>query len=216
MLFTLISLLAQGQMSVGVMPTVNVQSKEWNLWKANMKVEGRHLFFDDVLEGIEGPAGLSTVDASIVFSNKVGYNKTIAIGYLSRFRDNRFINRTMQQVIIGGRIGKVDVKHRIAADQTFHPDIHTIYRLRYRIGGGIATQGEKVDPGEFYFKLNNEYLFILEDTVGDIELRLTPFIGYMLNDQHKYEVGVDYRFAAFVHGAYEHDFWLSLNWYLSF
>ena len=78
-----------------------------------------------------------------------------------------------------------------------------------------ALNGKDVDPKEFYFKVNNEYIFSVEGKDTDFELRLIPAFGYAFNDNNKFEFGIDYRLNEFISGVSRNQFWLYLGWFIS-
>ena len=71
------------------------------------------------------------------------------------------------------------------------------------------------DSKEFYFKLNNEYLFSVNGKETDLKLRLIPSSGYSFKDNNKFEIGNDYRLNEFISGVFGNQFWLYLCWFLS-
>ena len=133
-----------------------------------------------------------------------------------RIVENRLVHRLIQQLSFTKNYTGFKLSHRFRADQTFHEQISTQYRFRYRLASEIALDGLNVDPKEFYLKINNEYLNILRDGVYDLEIRLTPFLGYKFTDSQKLEIGIDYRFKSFIRDTVLHQFWLGINWYQVF
>ena len=88
------------------------------------------------------------------------------------------------------------------------------FRLRYRIASEVALDGQSVDPREFYFKFNNEYLNSWQDYGYDLEIRLVPLLGYNLKSTNKIEMGLDYRVNSFLNNNTRHSFWVNLNWFI--
>jgi hypothetical protein len=132
-----------------------------------------------------------------------------------RFRDNEVVHRFIQQYSVVKKYNLFRLGHRISTDQTIRNNNPPQVRLRYRIGVEKALNGKDVDPKEFYFKLNNEYLFAIEGRETDFELRLIPAFGYALSDNNKFEFGIDYRLNEFISGASRNQFWLYLGWFIS-
>jgi hypothetical protein len=87
-------------------------------------------------------------------------------------------------------------------------------RLRYRFTAEIPFSGQEVDSGEFYLKVNNEYLNAFYEDEYGLEIRLSPMFGYVFSDNNKLEFGPDYRLTSIFEKASLSSFWLSINWYL--
>lgn len=104
--------------------------------------------------------------------------------------------------------------HRFSSDQTFNSENPRELRLRYRITAEIPLNGQSVDPGEFYLKLNNEYLNSWQDGEYDLEIRLVPLAGFEFTDNNKLEFGLDYRLSSFLDGSSRNSFWFNIGWYL--
>ena len=206
---------AQNLYQLGTLPTINVNKKFDKDWALNFKWESRQSFRRGTF-GKESTSGLEYIlsDLSLIASKKVGLNNSLAAGYLVRILDDRVVHRTIQQFTIVDKYGRVRVAYRFAADQTFIPNAANEYRLRFRLGALFPLNGDTVDPKEFYFKLNHEYLNSLESDIYDLEIRALPLLGYEFTDNNKVEIGLDYRFNSFINPILVHRFWFSLNWYL--
>ena len=76
-------------------------------------------------------------------------------------------------------------------------------------------QGNKLNPKEFYLKVNNEYLVSLQDKKWSNEVRLIPFLGYAFTDKNKVEIGIDYRVGSVGDEFLRNNFWTTINYYLS-
>ena len=85
------------------------------------------------------------------------------------------------------------MSHRIRSDETLEKNEVIELRLRYRLSWEKPLSGLKVDAKEFYLKINNEYLGILQDGQGDLEIRGLATLGYNISDSKRVEAGIDYR-----------------------
>ncbi len=92
----------------------------------------------------------------------------------------------------------------------------TTIRLRYRLSTDLPLNGQSVDEQELYFKINHEYLTAFEQNQTDLEIRLIPYLGYLINEQNKVEMGLDYRLNRLLQNRpNRHTLWLALNWFVS-
>lgn len=209
------SVSAQSTYQIGVLPSVNLNKKMNNNWTLNTKLESRQLFQRGEFNGTaDKEYNYVLTDMSLIAAKKVGLNSRIAGGYLIRLEDGDFFHRFIQQYVIVQKLSGWRLAHRIMSDQTFSkiekPDI----RLRYRITSEIPLNGEAVDPGEFYLKLNNEYVNSLQGKEYDLEIRLIPILGYDITDNFKIESGLDYRVNSFFNNSTIHSYWMTFNLFI--
>ncbi len=209
-----VELKAQSVYQFGALPSVNLNNKLKNNWSLNSKIESRQLLQAGEFGGpvVEKYNYLLT-DVSLIAAKKVGLNSRIAGGYLARFDQGEVIHRFIQQYIIVQRMAGLRLAHRFLTDQTFSNNEAPDFRVRYRITSEIPLNGESVDPGEFYLKLNNEYVNSFQGGIYDLEIRLVPLLGYDLS-ANKLEFGLDYRMNSFLQTSAQHNFWMSLNWFI--
>lgn len=81
---------------------------------------------------------------------------------------------------------------------------------------GHRFASDQADPKEWYFKFGNEYIWSYQDNQSDIEIRLIPVFGYVVNLKNRLEFGIDYRYNEFLYFPSDHDFWIKLSWYGAF
>ncbi len=200
---------------MGLLPSLNLNSKLKNDWSINTKIESRQLLQSGIINvDVDKEYQYVLTDFSLILAKKVGLNSRIAAGYLLRFEEGELIQRFIQQYAIVQRMPGFRLAHRFVSDQTFSESEKPELRLRYRITSEMPLNGESVDPGEFYLKINHEYLNSFQGLQYDLEIRLIPFIGYDLNDRFKIETGLDYRVDSFLDNNTRHSFWLSLNFFI--
>lgn len=218
MFFILISskdICAQTQSRVGFLPSINYNHEINKVWEVNFKFESRHFVFDNsTSQNSIFKYKYSLSDVSALVGRKVGLNSKVVLGVLTRIEPDAVSYRTIQQFIFQTKIENFRVAHRIAMDQTFSSTESTEFRLRYRLNAEIPLSGLKVDVKEFYFKFNTEALNSIQDNEYDLELRAVPNIGYVINEQHKIELGLDNRFVSFINNQTRFTSWITINWFL--
>lgn len=211
--------LAQSTYQVGILPSFTL-TKELNpKWKLSANVQGRFSVYEGEFSNsdvFQKKHHYVLTDISILANKKIGLNTSLRVGYLTRFRDNEQHNRLIQQLIISKKFDVFGLAHRFVTDQTFRPNEEAEFRLRYRLAFDKPLKGNKLNPKEFYLKLNNEYLIALQSQEWSNEVRLIPFLGYAFTDKNKLEIGVDYRIGSLGEEYLNNNFWCTINYYLSF
>lgn len=206
---------AQSTYRVGAMPSINLNSKLKKDWSLNFKIESRqHLQSGTFNDYADKNSKYVLTDFSLISAKKIGLNSRLAGGYLIRVEDGELFHRFIQQYIIVQSITGFRLAHRFLSDQTFSNSEKPEYRIRYRISSEIPLNGESVDPGELYLKINNEYLNSIQESEYDLEIRLVPLLGYDFTDSFKIETGLDYRVNSFLNDNTRHSFWMSLNFFI--
>jgi hypothetical protein len=206
---------SQTQTKAGFLPSINYNHKINKLYEINFKFESRHFVFEDnASQSSAFNYEYSLSDVSALIGRKVGLNSKVVLGVLTRIEPDVVSYRTIQQFIFQSKIENFRVAHRIAMDQTFSSTESTEFRLRYRLSAEIPLSGLKVDVKEFYFKFNTEVLNSIQDNEYDLELRAVPNIGYVINEQHKIELGLDNRFVSFIDNQTRFTSWITINWFL--
>jgi hypothetical protein len=200
--------MAQSSYQLGMLPSLNINKKLQKDWSLHFKAESRQ----GLINGDFNYEYLLT-DISLIAATKIGISTTIAGGYLIRIDEGQINNRAIQQISFVKRYPGFRLSHRISSDQTFQRDDQTEVRLRYRLSSEIPLEGQSLDPGEFFLKMNNEYLNSFQGDEYDLELRLAAFLGYAFGSDNKLEIGVDYRVDSFIDNNPRNRFWISLNFY---
>lgn len=211
--------LAQSTYQIGVLPSFTLTKKINPKWKIGLNTQARFSTYKGEFsdsDTFQEDFNYVLTDISILANRKIGLNSSLAAGYLTRFRNNEQHNRLFQQLIISQKYSSFGLAHRFSTDQTFSPNQKTEFRLRYRLAFDVALKGSKINPKEFYFKLNNEYLISLQDKEWNNEIRLIPFLGYTFTNTNKLEIGIDYRVSSLGEEFSKNNLWVVLNYYLSF
>ncbi len=207
---------SQGMYRAGILPQINMNMPLNKQWRLNTRLESRQFFSEGRFGNMFKAAyryGLT--DIALVASRSTGVNSSAGAGYLIRFEDRVMVHRFIQQYSHVKAYDLFRLGQRISTDQTIRSNEPVEFRLRYRISLERALNGKEVDPEEFYCRLNNEYLLSLQGGVSDLESRLLPALGYAVNDNNKFEAGLDYRLGDFVSGASDNQLWLLLSWYVN-
>ncbi|NEN22350.1 DUF2490 domain-containing protein [Cryomorpha ignava] len=206
---------AQIPTRVGFLPSINYNHKLNTNWDVNLKYESRHFVYNNnTSESRDFNYNYGLSDFSALVGRKVGLNSKVVAGFLTRIEPDIVVYRTIQQFIFQTKLASFRLAHRIAADQTFSPEENPEFRLRYRVSAEIPLSGLKVDVKEFYIKFNTELLNSLQNDEYDLEFRVVPNIGYVINDQQKIELGLDNRFDSLIDNETRLTSWISINWYL--
>ncbi len=208
---------AQRTYQFGALPSINLNIKLKSDWSLNTKLESRQLFQRGEINGNdEKEYKYILTDFSLIAAKKVGLNSRLAGGYLIRFEEGETIHRFIQQYVIVQKMSGFRLAHRILSDQTFSKIEKPEIRIRYRITSEIPLNGEEVDQGEFYVKLNNEYINSFQSFEYDLEIRLIPILGYDITDNLKIESGLDYRVNSFFNDSIRHSYWMTFNLFIDF
>jgi len=209
------SVYAQMQTRGGMLPSINYNHKINKDWDINFKFESRHFVFENsTTQKSNFKYEYSLSDISALVGRKTGLNSKLVLGFLTRIEPDAVSYRTIQQFIFQTKIESFRAVHRVATDQTFSSNQATEFRLRYRVSAEIPLSGQKVDVNEFYFKFNTEALNSIQNKVYDLEFRIVPNIGYVINEQHKVELGLDNRFESFITNQTSLISWITINWFL--
>jgi hypothetical protein len=212
---SLSKVIAQSTYQVGFLPSINVNNKLKNDWAFNTKLESRLLTQRGTLnEKTDKKNQYVLTDLSFIAAKKIGLNSRLAGGYLLRLEAEEVRHRFMQQFTVVQRLSGIRWVHRFVFDQTFSKSDDPQYRIRYRISTEIPLNGESVDPGEFYVKINHEYLNSFQASEYDLEVRLIPLLGFDLTKGYKIETGMDYRANSFLKDPARHSYWMCFNFFI--
>ncbi len=208
------SLLAQDKYKIGLLPAIDINQKLPANFKINYKIESRQGFYYGKFQhgGAFEYKNVLT-DFSMLGSKKIKENQSIYAGYLLRIRDGKLYFRTIQQFSFYRRINRFRLTHRISLDQTFANKEFPLFRLRYRISPELAFGDPKDYSGLFYTKLGVEWLNGLTSGEYEVEIRLTPTMGYKFDENRKIELGLDYRVESVFQEHSSHSFWIALSWF---
>ncbi|MCX2742783.1 DUF2490 domain-containing protein [Mangrovivirga sp. M17] len=210
-------LFSQNDHLFGILPSLNINHNISGNWTLNVKWEGRQVYSQgEANSEFEDLPVYERNDVATLISYKTDLQQVIAMGYLIRFEMGELIHRSIQQYTFLESGYSSRRSHRISADQTFSKVEDSEFRFRYRFTIEKPLSGVKVDEREFYLKINNEYLNILQGGEYDLEIRIVPVIGYKFTEDLKTETGLDYRIDSFINNKASHNYWLSLSIYLSY
>jgi hypothetical protein len=216
MLFLFTVLITDAQNQIGLLPQVNADVKIGDNWKVNAKVEGRQLFIQHPFPAGKNEFEFERLDLEFVASKSLSSFDAIGGGYLVRRQDGKLIHRFIQQYVITQNLFVFRLAHRFRVDQTIENQEKLQFRLRYRVSFEQPLNGLIVDPGEFYLKLNNEYLGILKDRKGNLEVRGLACLGYNKSEEDQIEAGADYRLEDIINAKPVYKLYLYVGWYHSF
>ena len=199
--------------TVGILPALNLHHVFSPQWRLNTKAETRVLLVEqDPGEPWVGKQRLDLADLTgMVVWQGLGRG-SVAIGGLGRWRDDRVTLRAIQQIAWVDRWEGLRVGHRVRTDQTWREG-PPVLRLRYRLTGERALQGQRVDLGEPYLKMGLEGLAVWREAQLDGEARIVPAFGWRLPAGQRLEVGMDLRFSEFREPSARQRHWMTISWY---
>lgn len=198
---------AQNNFDVGFLPKIVISKSLSKKTKWVNSIESRATIYDESFQFKH-----DLVDLSSIISFKSGYNQSINLGYIVRFRGERVIHRTFQHYNIVQTLNAAKLAHRFALEQFFENNRSLTHRTRYRINYEKSLNGERIDAKEFYIKLGNEYLY---DFNNDLEIRLTPFVGFQISKNEQIEFGLDYRLSEYLTSQPQHVTFFRTTWYIN-
>jgi hypothetical protein len=210
-----LSIKSYGQNQVGLIPQINPDFKLGNSWKVNAKVEGRQIFIQNPFPAGNKEREFERLDLEFIATTDLDPLHAVGGGYLIRRSGKSFTHRFIQQYSITRNLSGSRMSHRFRTDQTFEKVAPIQLRVRYRVSWEKPLDGLELDPGEFYIKLNNEYLGILQEAKGDVEIRGLASLGFDISDKNQIETGIDYRAETLV-GSPTHKLFLNIALYHSF
>lgn len=203
------------QNKAGLLSQINTDLGLGNDWKLNAKLEGRQLFFQQPVAAGKSEIAFERVDLELVANKSLSPTTAVGGGYLLRRSEEKFIHRFIQQFTVTQKLYSSRLSHRFRIDQTWEKNEAVQVRLRYRLSWEKPLSGLKVDAREFYLKINNEYLGLVQDGNGDLEIRGLANLGYSFSDKNKLESGLDYRVETIINTA-QHQLFLQVAFYHSF
>jgi len=207
--------MASAQNQFGIIPVINTSIKLQNDWKINSKLEGRQLLKQHPFPRDESERIFERLDLEVLANKALNSSNDVGLGYLIRQEEGEFIHRFIQQYAYTQKLYSSRLSHRFRTDQTFQKNEAVEFRLRYRASWEKPLSGLQVDPKEFYLKLNNEYLGILQDAKENLEIRGLAAVGYTIGEDNRIETGADYRMEE-VFTQLQHKLFLSIGFYHNF
>lgn len=200
---------------LGSLPSINLNTKLKKDWSLNFKIESRQTIGRSSNSApFATEFGYVLTDYSMITAKRIGLNSRLAFGYLVRFREADVYHRSIQQYTIVQKLSNFRLAHRFVCDQTFSAVERPEFRLRYRLTSELPLNGQAVDAGEGYVKINCELLNSLQNSLYDLEVRLVPLFGYSIRSENKIEIGLDYRANSFLQSQTSHNLWISVNWFV--
>jgi len=206
---------AQSQSTFGILPKVVVSVKLPKNFKLVNSIESRQVFFEKTgSDDFQYNYDYALTELTTLLAFKTSANQSLAFGYRMGITDNKIAHQLIQQFSFVQRLDASRIGHRFSSDQTFVSSRFAL-RIRYRFTFEKPLNGSKIDPKEFYLKINNEYLLRFTNNKTSPEIRLAPVIGYEISDKNKIEFGLDYRISSFINSDLRNRLWLSLSWFFS-
>lgn len=204
-----LNIFGQSNTKAGWLPKVNVSSKISSKIKWVHSIETKELIYDNDVTFQH-----NAIDVSSVFSVKTNLNNSLNLGYVVRLKQQKLIHKFIQQFNIIHSYNALKIGHRFGFEQYYTNNKKPNYKVRYRTALLRALNGDRIDIKEYYFKFNNELLWNFNKK--DLEIRVTPYLGYQLTQKNKIELGIDYRLNKFINNNNtENNFLIRTTWYIS-
>ena len=203
---------AQHRFTAGLFPEAQLSYKLNKKYSVTHKVESQHGMFDAQRLNQELKHSHTLTDLQSFIGMRINPLVKVDVGYQYRIEEGENTHRPIQQVAILQRSNFFRVGHRIRTDQTFFNEEAMLWRFRYRYALQMPLQGRDLDPGEQYLTLSNEAIYMYQAGEDDVENRLVASLGFYVNDDNKYEVGIDYRTDDYlVPGRFRTRVWLKVS-----
>ncbi|WP_231463842.1 DUF2490 domain-containing protein [Pedobacter sp. Leaf132] len=210
-----LSLICSAQNQFGISPVINTSFKLKNDWNINSKLEGRQLLKQNPFPEDKKEQIFERLDLEVVLDKALNSSNDLGVGYLVRSEEGKFIHRFIQQYAYTKKLYSSQISHRFRIDQTLEDAKALQFRLRYRVSWEKPLSGLQVDSEEFYLKLNNEYLGVLQDSKTNMEIRGLAIVGYTIGKKNRIETGGDYRLEE-IFGNLTHKIFLNIGFYQNF
>lgn len=206
--------MAQSSYSGGLLTEVKPVLSFQNGWKLNTKIAARTYFFEgpnkDPLAKI---VNLERTELELVLTKKTSSSTSLGGGYLIRDQKGVIKHRLIQQFSVSSDYQTLKLGHRFRFDETFQSGKKPLYRFRYRIS---LEKPLNWKSGKMSFILNNEYIPSVQNKMYSMEMRLFPGFGYKMNENNKFEFGLDYRVESLFTKANKQIYLLYVSWIPNF
>ncbi|WP_209329860.1 DUF2490 domain-containing protein [Lunatimonas salinarum] len=200
----------------GLFPEAQLSYNLSDTYYVTHKIESQHGMFDAQRLNRELAYSHTLTDLQTFVGRRITPFVKVDLGYQYRLEEGENTHRPIQQVAILQRSNFFRIGHRIRTDQTFFSEEPVLLRIRYRYAVQIPLQGRQLDPGEKYLTLSNEVIYMTQEGEDDIENRSVASLGFYVDDNTKYEVGLDYRTDDYlVPDRFRSRLWLKFGVYWS-
>lgn len=201
---------------MGIVPELSLNYKLNDKFKLNAIAE----FYNDGFsktgsEPFTWDYGYDRTDLQLFGSYRINPLQSVALGYQYSIRNAASdAHKITQQITLLRRPDKILFGHRFRADQTFYAHNGPRFRIRYRLSLELPLQGSSIDPGEFYMVPSDEVLIGLQENKASFENRLSVHLGYLLQNDNKLQLGLDYR-TGFKESSIYHSLWMRVAFFFN-
>ncbi len=204
----------QHRLQTGWLPQANYTRTINSLYTYTLRGETR-FGFHDYLKGTPEPMDPQWLltDLNALMLRKINQEHSFTLGYLIRFQPGTELHRIIFQYFYVESYRNFRAAHRFIADRGLEHREMPVTRFRYRLSLEKPLDGEQVDPGEAYLKLNNEYLMAIQNGHLNHEYRLTLAMGYLFSKEQRMEITLEERINALEKPRHRKQFWLGMAWY---
>ena len=166
-------------------------------YQINVSLRSRYFFYRNNTFNYQQ----QQIDLTHFSTFKINYYSSVSLGiqYRNRalFIDNGNELRITQQYNFTKRPFVLRFGHRFRLEQRIFEQL-TILRGRYRFSVDFPLSGVKLDVGEAYLVFSTEALLSVNRSIApEIDHRTTSFIGWLVSDSLKLQLGLEYRLEEF-------------------
>jgi long-subunit fatty acid transport protein len=202
----------QTKTKVGLLPRLQVATKLSDKFTLTSMIETRHFVYNSKLAD-KNTVTFNLIDFSSFITYKLSDQISFNLAYTLRVIPGLISHRAIQQLLVLNKFKRFSLQQRLGFDQTFNAEDFPIFRARYRVSFLIPLKGPTLESKEFYLNLAQEYIGGIQNKQFDLEARIIPKIGYVLNKNNTFEFGLDYRVHNFLEKKTQHVYWTNFTWY---
>lgn len=228
LIFIALSLLIVGQLygrehafRTGVMPTVGISFNPIDKLKLGFEYSSQEVFINKShSEDFAFDFVHYRTDLRLNISYELKENLSAMIGYQFRYlHDKTIAHRPIFQLKYSHETaGKISLKHQLRSDPTFYKSKADKFRLRYRFGVEFPLSCKSNVAPKSYIFIADEPVYTFQEKKNYIENRISLTYGYNINNQQSIKFGLEHRLAEIekANNQLSHQFWLRLDWEISF
>lgn len=169
----------------------------------------------------QSPDQLERIEGSLFLNRRLTVRTAVSAGYLLRVgtpleATRRLENRLTGQVSYTIPAGIHQLSYRGRLEWRIR-DSGDVLRARLRVSTRRPLQGDRLDPGEAYLLLQNEWLASRAMETGDraADNRISAHVGWLRPNRQRIEVGLQHRWEDIGQAGDTHVVLLSTVWHLT-
>jgi hypothetical protein len=156
------------------------------------------------LSDLDNIAAISYIEPQFTFSYAFAEQTKAGGGYYYRhstpFVDGyQYEHRLLEQISFTYALGGHSLKHRARLEQRIRSSSYQ-NRLRYRVQTKLPFRKQQAGSAESYLSLSEELMTAFNKYAADAENRFYVGLGWLLKNNQKLELGVEYRMQDIASG----------------